>query len=110
MFFHLNTGVISNVGENPCCWKADDFLFIDRNGCLISFPIYVFDKDFCDFLDVSISHSNFTSIESASIYIALEEEDDGHRNLCLYDKYIQVIIDLDTNIISALSNFLRNYK
>jgi hypothetical protein len=107
MFFNLNTGETSVTGTNTSCWVADGNLWIAGYGmeCSIggiSMP------DFCDFLErarATDKHAEYHRANGGGF--AMEDEDQGERNLCFYEGYMFFDINMKTENILALAKFLR---
>ena len=103
MFYHLRTGIVSDVGFNPCCWLADNYIFFDY-GCLLSVSLSLRDE-IVDILKKALTCTDYIS-RSCDSLIALENVDEGTRNLCIYDKQIQLIINLEVEHFPSLIEFL----
>lgn len=73
---------------------------------------------FCDFLDIAQNTTEHLELEVVSnlddaqsdLYIDLEEEDEGHRNLVIYSNRFSLILPFETKILENFSQFLRENK
>jgi hypothetical protein len=107
MFFHLETGLVGDIGAypRPCCWLADDHIFFDY-GCLLSISRSL-TKDITNLLKQAAKTEDYIDgINQFGFLLALEAEDDGCRNLCIYDKNVQMIINLEVKHFPSLIEFL----
>jgi hypothetical protein len=110
MFFNLDTGESNSHGSGPVCWMADGNLWIALGCGSISInhlPI----EEFCTFLEGALSTQDYVEMPVINgLNIALEDEDEGTRNLCFLQSNLFVDINLQIKHISAFVKFLRDHK
>jgi hypothetical protein len=110
-FFDLISGQEVTIGgyQSIMCWKDGDNLFFDDGkGMMPSVHMYDMLLDrFCYLLDRTQTHTDYFDVEVDGFLIALEDEDEGTRNLCLIDKRLYFMINLPVKHLGALASYLR---
>ena len=111
-FFNLMTGEISETDKVSwaSCYWGDNNLFFDIPMGQISINFNSKNDliDFCDLLLCGYNHPEYTELHINRFLIALEE-DEGCRNLCIRDSRLYFIINLKTDMLRKLSQWLRLY-
>lgn len=111
-FFNLENG--KNDSTNPCVHFSDGNLWfnIQLGQASIHFSSFSSLQKFCSFLEKAEGEKRFCQIERNDDFdlIALENEDEGTRNLCIYDGNLSLIFNLKIEIILGLAKFLREQK
>jgi hypothetical protein len=115
MFFICDSGeTTSGKGtENGkfCLWRDDNFIFFADNGGHHSFQIEDDElEEFCKFLIRGSNDKDYVEFKpekKGEPYIALEEDDEGERNLCIFDKRTCLMFYMKTSVLYNMAMFLR---
>ena len=112
MFFNLKTGQEEDTSIGGLvCWRADNNLWFAFGGGEAS--AYLPDpalEVFCQLLERACLTSEYVQYEADhqhDFYIALEDEDEGTRNLVFMGRGLFFAFNLQTQHLGALAKFLR---
>lgn len=112
MYFNINTGKKFERGSyknHIITWWADPYIFFSNGAGMYSIILKGNKvEQFCDLLAHACTTQDYVELKKErGLYIALEEEDERTRNLCLYDKSVQIILNVQTKYLNQLANFYR---
>lgn len=112
MYFNLNTNVSGEgeMGHVPCAHFADGNLWfnLELGQVAVHFDSHDLLLKFCSLLDMSKDTTEYVEYDGEEFsLLALEEEDVGTRNLCIYNRNISIVFNIEVTAIAGLSNFLR---
>ena len=111
MFFNLDTGVTSPKGSSGLLvWRDDENLWFGEGSSIHSIRLNDFQlKRFCSLLDRAYSSTEYVDQDhSNGLYLAMEAEDEGHRNLCLIATSMNMTYTVQVKHLKSFSEFLRN--
>lgn len=113
MFFNITQGKDESATHYPndvMVWRTDSHIFWSSGG--VEFSILLTDYEcekFCKLLETAASNKEYVDLSLPDgLYIALEDEDEGTRNLCLRDKRLYNILNLEVRHFNKFVEFLRN--
>lgn len=113
-FFLCDTGEETDGpgtgGDSFSIWRSDNFIFFSQGDGLHSYQIEDAElKEFCDFLMRASIFKHYQEFhqESDEPYIALEDDDEGSRNLCIMGHRMVMIFNVKTEHLAKMAVFLR---
>lgn len=107
MYFHLERGVETNSGVEPCCHKDDGVLFFEIGGAMISITMdNVRAGFFADLLSRASKTEDYQEMMDSDIVIALEDEDEETRNLIIAAG-MGLIFNLEVKVLQPFADWIR---
>jgi hypothetical protein len=98
--------------DDLICHRADDYIFFEMNNSQNS--IQINDAQllhFCKFLEKAARSKKYIDLEGfPGMYIALEDQDEGTRNLCLISGKTYMVYNLPVKQLKNWAKFLRDNK
>ncbi len=113
MFFICDTGEVRDVWstvDTLAIWRDDNFIFFGQHCSMHSYQIEDSELGrFCDFLVRGSIQKDYQEFEAESDepYVALEDDDEGSRNLCIRGDRLYFIFNIKTDLLPMMAAFLR---